>query len=680
MSVLPRLLALLACTLAASLVCAATPRIAHLDLDVTLDPGSRHFRAVAELAAPEEFRFTLHAALGVSAAFSDGKPIAAVPARRDGDFQEWHLPAPAGARLRIEYGGTLPVLDRALDHRGVLGAMPPMAAEEGSFLHSGSGWYPRPAALFSYRVRLSLPAQQRGLAAGRLAAEELPHDAGGRYAATFEFEQPADGIDLMAGPYVVREKFVPRRSAEPLRLRTYFYRNLDQLAEDYLEDSRRYIELYSEQIGAYPFAGFSVVASPLPTGFGMPTLTYIGAQVLQLPFIRATSLGHEVLHNWWGNGVYADYATGNWSEGLTTFMADYFYKERDSAAAAREVRLGWLRDFAAVPAGEHRPLAMFRSRTHGAAAAVGYGKAAMVFFMLRDAIGEDAFNRGIRLFWEQHKFKVASWDDLRAAFEQAANRPLKTFFVQWLQRAGGPAPAIAEARVQNANGKTALALTLTQTAPPYALRVPVEIVTGGRSQTRLIDFDRERQTATLELDGVPEGVRLDPELRLWRVLDREQLPPILRQWIIARAPRLAIVSPGADVVLAAQTLARSFFEAPAKIIEPGQTTDGTEPTLLIGLQRDVDAALAQLGLPSRPAIVAGRGSAQVWTVQNGNGRAPIAVISVRDAASLTALLRPLPHYGAQSYLVFDGSRAIERGVWPAPGRLIAVTQAKALNY
>jgi aminopeptidase N len=91
----------------------------------------------------------------------------------------------------------------------------------------------------------------------------------------------------------------------------------------------------AEAIGAYPFSGFSVVASPLPTGFGMPTLTYLGAEVLKLPFIRATSLGHEILHNWWGNGVLVDYASGNWAEGLTTFMADYAYKERIGRRRAR---------------------------------------------------------------------------------------------------------------------------------------------------------------------------------------------------------------------------------------------------------------------------------------------------------------------------------------------------------
>ena len=111
----------------------------------------------------------------------------------------------------------------------------------------------------------------------------------------------------------------------------------------------------------------------------MPTLTYLGVNVVRLPFIRSTSLGHEVLHNWWGNGVYPSYARGNWSEGLTTFMADYTYKERESAGAARQMRLEWLRDFTAVPLGQDLPLAKFTSRTHGTSQIVGYHKAAMVF-------------------------------------------------------------------------------------------------------------------------------------------------------------------------------------------------------------------------------------------------------------------------------------------------------------
>jgi hypothetical protein len=82
--------------------------------------------------------------------------------------------------------------------------------------------------------------------------------------------------------------------------------------------------------------------------------------------------------------------------------------------------------------------------------------------------------------------------------------------------------------------------------------------------------------------------------------------------------------------------------------------------------------LERFGLPPRPGRLAGRGSAQVWTVRVPEGRAPLAVVSARDAESLRQISRPLPHYGARSYLAFDGARAIETGVWHAPGRLIPV--------
>ncbi|PWB39390.1 MAG: peptidase M1 [Rhodocyclales bacterium] len=511
-----------ACVSVFTLLAGAQARLlaAQLDLQVELDPAARRFAAVAEVDAPaREFRFALHESLEVSAASANGQALRSERLDGSGPLRAWRVVLPAkSTRLRLEYAGTLPALDRRLDHRAVLHGLTLMAAAEGSFLPAGAGWYPQPAPLFTYTVSLSLPGDQRALVAGRLLSEEAP--AAGRYRARFEFARPADGIDLMAGPYRVREKIVPRAEGGPLRLRTYFFPELDAmpgLAEGYLDDAQRYLARYAGEIGAYPFTEFSVVASPLPTGFGMPTLTYLGAEVLKLPFIRATSLGHEVLHNWWGNGVFVDYARGNWSEGLTTFMADYAYKDAESAAAAREMRLGWLRDFASVPAGSQAALAAFRTRTHGAAAAVGYGKAAMLFVMLRDEIGEEAFRRGVRGFWQAQRFKVASWRELQAAFEQAAGRSLAGFFDQWLNRAGAPDVRIAAARATPRGGRAQLALTLEQSSPAYALGVPVELVyAGGRSEMRRIALMQPRQTATLELAAAPEGVRLDPELRLWR--------------------------------------------------------------------------------------------------------------------------------------------------------------------
>jgi aminopeptidase N len=633
---------------------AAAPR---LELDVRLDPQTRALHVEATLRADRLTGFALRDGLNISQAVADGKPVELHTGPVAHGVREWRLARSAQA-LRIAYQGTLAPLERGADHRRVLRALPPMASPEGSFLPAGSLWVPWPGAMFTYRLHLSLPAGQRGLVPGDLREETIATSPAARTVATFEMRMPSDGIDLMAGPYVVDERIVERPSGGPLRLRTYFTQAIQTLAKDYLDDSQRYLERYSKEIGAYPFASFSVVASPLPTGFGMPTLTYIGEAVLRLPFIRASSLGHEVLHNWWGNGVLVDYAAGNWSEGLTTFMADYAYKEEVSADAAREMRLGWLRDFAALPQGAAKPLTEFRSRAHGADAATGYGKAAMLFVMLRDLIGRAAFEQGVRGFWSHYRFREASWNDLRKAFEAASGRDLSVFFKQWLERAGAPVLRVASARARGSD----VEVTLEQSAPPYALHVPLELVGGAQTLTRDVAFSRARETLRIEGAASASAVRLDPDLRLWRRLDPQALPPILREWILARAPHYAVVTPSDDVRAAAERLAQRLFESPARPAEPA---DGDKaPLLIVGLYADVDAALARLGLPPRPAQVARSGSARVWTIPRAPHNTPIAVVSARDAEALAALERPLPHYGAQSWLVFDGRRALARGVWP----------------
>ena len=662
----------LACCILLFTVAASAADLPHLDLDVNLDPAARRLQAVAVFDASHDLGITLHRSLSVAAASVNGVATPFTVTQVTAHARQWHVAVPKAGRVRIVSGGVLPALDPGVDHRSVLGVATPMASPAGSFLPAASHWYPHPASAYSYEVRLTLPSGQRGIVPGDLHRESQAATAS-PYRATFRYAPPADGIDLMAGPYVVDEKLVPRAANAPLRLRTYFTPALRSLAPAYLDDAARYIALYSDVIGSYPYESFSIVASPLPTGLGMPTLTYIGAEVLKLPFIRATALGHEALHNWWGNGVFVDYARGNWSEGLTTFMGDYAYKESESADAAREMRLAWLRDLAAMPPGAAIPLVQFRARTHGAEAAVGYGKSAMVFFILRDLIGTAAFERGIRLFWTQQRFKTASWDDLRHAFEQAAGRPLEAFFEQWLRRADAPRIAIDAAVAKSVNGRTVLELALRQSDPPYMLRVPVAVMSGARSQIREVVLDEIRTRATLPLDGRPDTVRLDPDLRLYRRLDDAELSPILRQWIVARAPRYAVISQGARIQEAADALAQRFFETPARRVPAEFAGTRKDPLLVVGLHADLEQFLERRHLPQRPAVLPAGGSAYVWTLADSASPTPLAFVSVRDATALSALLRPLPHYGGQSYLVFDGSRMVARGVWPAAAHAVPVT-------
>ena len=84
------------------------------------------------------------------------------------------------------------------------------------------------------------------------------------------------------------------------------------------------------------------------------------------------------------------------------------------------------------------PLTEFRDRHSAATEAVGYGKALMMTHMLRRTIGDDAFRTGLAGFYRQQKGSRASFDDLRSAFETAADRQLGPFFGQWVERTGAP--------------------------------------------------------------------------------------------------------------------------------------------------------------------------------------------------------------------------------------------------
>ena len=106
----------------------------------------------------------------------------------------------------------------------------------------------------------------------------------------------------------------------------------------------------------------------------MPTYTVLGKAAVRLPFIPETSLGHEILHQWFGNSVYVDYRAGNWCEGLTTFLADHFYEEEEGRG--REYRKGVLIDFQSYVNDKNAfPLKAFTERTDAASEAIGYGKA-----------------------------------------------------------------------------------------------------------------------------------------------------------------------------------------------------------------------------------------------------------------------------------------------------------------
>ena len=633
------------------------------DMTVRIDPIARTIegKSIITINRPKKLTLMLGQGYEVTQALLNG--FALGDGREHADqTHTWHIPPDFNQQhqLEIHWRGELAPLDASLDHSQTLGRPIAVSGKAGTFLPDASAWYPRIVnELARYKVKLELPAGQRGLVAGRLIEESESVQG---YQASFEFPFAAEGIDLMAGPYVIETQTHQNIKNRLIQLRTYFHPQISNLSRDYLDAVKRYLAMYETWIGEYPYTEFSIVSSPTPTGFGMPTLTYLGINVLQLPFIRDTSLGHEVLHNWWGNGVYPDYRHGNWSEGLTTFMADYAYKEQESSEAAREMRLGWLRDFAALQAGQDAPLTAFTSRTHSASKIVGYNKAAMLFFMLRDYLGETIFQRAIQGLWNTQRFKVTSWQHLQKIFEIVSGQNLQPFFTQWLERTGAPSITISKVGSNPVGSGYELSITLKQSTPTYQLRIPIAIQSQERTETHWLDLYKDQQTFVLTLPEKPLSVLLDPDVRLFRQLTPGEAPPILREVMVNPATETMVLTDKDEVRKIAEILASKLQQRSPKIIPTNRQLSAV-PTLVIGLQAEINAWLAARNLPPTPDEVRAKGTAQAWTLVRKDG-ASLAIVSAQNAAALEALIRPLPHYGRQSYIAFDDRHVIGKGIWP----------------
>ncbi len=629
--------------------------VAH-DLTVTVEPDSRALTVRQGFTVEHDGTILLRLApwMAVIDAQLDGEEVAV---ERRGDRLLLDAPEAGSGAVDLSLAGRIPALPPAEQRGGARGAL---AGPEGVYLPGGVAWM---ADLgddwITYDLTVAVPAAYRTAATGRLVDERLDES---RNSARFAADYPAEPPSLFVGPYAVAE-----RRSDGLRVRTYLHPELEGLAETYLEASADYVRRYAEIVGPYPYADFFVVSAPLPVGLGFPNLTYVGRRVLPLPFMRGRSLAHEVLHNWWGNAVAVNYRRGNWAEGLTTFMADYALAEDRGAPAAREMRLGWLQNFAALAPERRTAVTAFVTKRHDAAQVIGYDKAAFLFHMLRAELGEAAFAAGLQRFWRAQKFRVAAWSDLQSAFEAATGSDLDWFFEQWLERADAPQVALLAAEPsEQGNGLT---LRIGQETPPYRLSLPVLVETDAGDERHTLRLERATEDVELALQGRPRTVTLDPDFEIFRELLPGESPPIFRDTTLA--PEAVLVLPSDD-----RAIAETGRRLAGRLLQRRPETADAEPdelkgvaVLAIGRSEDIEALRQEAGPFSHAEAVAamleGPATARAWSARRTADDRPWFFVAVEDAAALDAIARPLPHYRRRSFVVFEGSKAIDKGYWPA---------------
>jgi len=510
-------------------------------------------------------------------------------------------------------------------------------------------------------------------------------DAGGAGATrgsarqTWREDQPQDDIYLVAAPFTLYRRPTPWGEAQ-----VYLRQSDPDLADRYLEATATYLDLYSRLLGPYPYAKFALVENFWESGYGMPSFTLLGPQVIRLPFIVETSYPHEILHNWWGNGVYVDYATGNWSEGLTAYLADHLLAERrDGGEAYRRDALKGYADY--VGKGQDFPLRDFRSRHSSASQAIGYGKATLFFHMLRRQLGDETFIAALRRFYADQRFRNAGYAELQQAFEQASGRDLGGFFAAWTGQTGAPRLRLSQVSVQDDPAGPRLTGRLEQTQPGalYPLEVPIRIeLADGTVREDRVPLTGREAAFDLTLAARPVRVSIDPGFDLFRILAEGESPVTLSQ--VFGAKRGLILTPAAGPLARAyRTLAKDWAaDHPGWEVRDDRDLDRLpqdRPVWLLGWENRHLAAFAAVdgtGVPFRLDAEARALELPGQTIPTEApspvltrtlGGQPVAWMAAADPAALPGLGRKLPHYGKYSYLVFSGQapQIQVKGQWPA---------------
>jgi len=665
----------------------------HHAIEATISPERGRIEVTDTISIsgsqPRELVFALHPGLApvlqspdavLSVIDSGSTATATSPAFRPAQYR---VELPAGRhRFTLHYGGRIrhAFQPGGAEYAGGFRTTPGTITAQGVFLSASSDWYPQVAdELLTFDLTLSLPPGWYGMSQG----ERLAHATGGKQVRErWHCDRPQQEIYLVAGPYTEYAQ-----TAGAVQAMVLLHRPDPALAQKYLDATAEYVGLYSKLIGPYPYTKFALVENFWESGYGMPSFTLLGPTVIRLPFIVHSSYPHEILHNWWGNGVYVDYDHGNWAEGLTSYLADHLLEEqRGRGAAYRRNILQKYTDY--VRRQQDFPLTEFRSRHSAVTESVGYGKTLMLFHMLRRELGDARFIRGLRALYKEYRFRVAGFRDVQRVFSAAAGRPLDHFFRQWVQRRGAPQLRLSQVHAsRQGNGyRLTAVLEQVQREDPYDLQVPLAIRLEGRqpAQESVVRLAARRREIDLDLPARPLQLAVDPRFDVFRRLDRNEIPPAISQ-ALGDARLLIVLPDAAPPALgnAYRALARDWQHTRSQQIEVVTDRElehlpGDRGVWLFGWDNRFRPVLRQ-ALADVDYVDQGNRVRIAGTRLNRDEHAVVVLgrraespdhalgwLAAGQAAALPGLGRKLPHYGKYSYLAFTGAAPdnVLKGQWP----------------
>lgn len=577
--------------------------------------------------------------------------------------------------LKIEFGNSTSTVcpeTLTLSYSGILhdpSFDPEDPVDSSGFFYSGeSFFYPQSGEPFpsvTFEMQVSLPESWQAVSQGEKHSDHLSET---RRTVSWKSSRPTEEIYLIGNEFHLYET-----DHNGLSLYAYLLQKEGGLAGRYLRTAKTYIDFYSRLIGPYPYEKFALIENSRQTGYGMPSFTLMGSRIIRFPFILHSSYPHEILHNWWGNGVFPNLNEGNWSEGLTAYLADHLLLELKGKGA--RYRFQEMMKFSNYVNDENDfPLSEFGYRDSMSSQAIGYAKLLMVFHMLRTEIGDENFLKGLKGFYATYKYRYAGYEDMQKNFEDVSGLNLKGFFKQWVKRKGAPEIRLKQATYVSSGGRYDLKLTVEQADPAFKLKLPVAIWTENSKVAKIhnLELVADKQDFDLQLNDEPVAVRLDPNNDVFRRLGAEEAPVSLSQTYGAQTvTALLPKEEELDYQKFAQSVAKRIITGHENPPDGGLWVFGRSHPLgkiFIEHLKKLGVEITEMGVRIQEKLFPWRDHSFVFTLaRTDQHKGTMTWVIAGNTESIPGLIRKLPHYGKYGYLVFEGSAPDNRdkGIWPS---------------
>jgi len=223
----------------------------------------------------------------------------------------------------------------------------------------------------------------------------------------------------------------------------YMSENTEENQKKYLEISKKAIEYFSSVFGKYPYSTLSVVKTPfIYGGMEYPNIVFISDSIDSEEEILKVIV-HEIAHQWWYGIVGNNEVKEAWlDESLSEYSTALFFENHSEYGISyeefvNEALSSYLLyvDVIQTLRGDVNTkmnLAVNEYQNDYEYSYMVYVKGVIMFDSLKNMVGEKKVVAGLKKYYVENKYKIATTEKFFKAFDEACHKDLKNYFEGFL--------------------------------------------------------------------------------------------------------------------------------------------------------------------------------------------------------------------------------------------------------